>query len=72
MAVADIFDALTSARSYKAPWSNEEAFAMLRKLGKDKLDADCVAALVLNEKEVKAIQAQFLDEGLGGALGTTP
>ena len=45
---------------------------MLRKLGKDKLDADCVAALVLNEKEVKAIQAQFLDEGLGGALGTTP
>jgi len=72
VAVADIFDALTSARSYKAPWSNEEAFAMLRKLGKDKLDADCVEALVLNEKEVKAIQAQFLDEGLGGALGTTP
>jgi HD-GYP domain-containing protein (c-di-GMP phosphodiesterase class II) len=62
VAVADIFDALTSARTYKAAWSNEEAFATLRKLAKDKLDADCVEALILNDKKVKEIQAQFLDE----------
>ena len=68
VAVADIFDALTSVRSYKAAWSNEEAFAMLKKLAKDKLDADCVQALILNEEKVKEIQKQFLDEGLRGAL----
>ncbi len=67
VAVADVFDALTSARSYKAAWSNEEAFATLRKLSKDKLDADCVEALILNEKKVKEIQTQFLDEGLRGS-----
>lgn len=59
VAVADVFDALTSARYYKQGWSNEEAFAMLRKLSKDKLDADCVEALVGNEKEVREIQSQF-------------
>ena len=67
--MADVFDALTSARSYKTPWSNEEAFTMLRKLAKDKLDADCVEALILNEKKVKEIQAQFLDDG---PLGASP
>jgi HD-GYP domain-containing protein (c-di-GMP phosphodiesterase class II) len=62
VAVADIFDALTSARPYKEAWSNEAAFTTLRKLAKDKLDADCVEALVLNEKKVKEIQAQFHDD----------
>jgi HD-GYP domain-containing protein (c-di-GMP phosphodiesterase class II) len=70
VAVADIFDALTSARSYKPAWSNEEAFATLRKLAKDKLDADCVEALILNEKKVKEIQVQFLDRTLGGGALT--
>ncbi len=64
VAVADIFDALTSARPYKTAWGNEEAFAMLRNLAKDKLDADCVEALVVNEKKVRDIQAQFMDDGL--------
>jgi HD-GYP domain-containing protein (c-di-GMP phosphodiesterase class II) len=62
VAVADVFDALTSARPYKEAWSNEAAFAMLRKLSKDKLDKDCVEALVLNERKVKEIQAQFRDD----------
>jgi HD-GYP domain-containing protein (c-di-GMP phosphodiesterase class II) len=59
VAVADVFDALTSARYYKQGWSNEDAFAMLRKLSKDKLDGDCVEALVGNETEVREIQSQF-------------
>ncbi|HMY70055.1 MAG TPA: two-component system response regulator, partial [Leptospiraceae bacterium] len=29
-AIADVFDALTSARPYKRPWSMEEAVAYLR------------------------------------------
>jgi HD-GYP domain-containing protein (c-di-GMP phosphodiesterase class II) len=62
VAVADVFDALTSERPYKPAWSNAEAFGRLRILAKDKLDADCVEALVANEAEVKEIQRQFKDE----------
>ncbi len=71
VAVADVFDALTSARSYKTAWSNEEAFATLRKLAKDKLDADCVEALIVNEKKVRDIQTQFRDEVPQGVLPET-
>lgn len=62
VAVADVFDALTSERPYKRAWTNPEAFAMLRKLAVEKLDAECVDALIFNEPEVKKIQAQFRDE----------
>ncbi len=62
VAVADIFDALTSERPYKPAWSNQEAFSMLRKLALEKLDADCVEALIFNEGEVKQIQAKFQDK----------
>jgi HD-GYP domain-containing protein (c-di-GMP phosphodiesterase class II) len=65
VAVADIFDALTSARSYKPAWSNEEAFEQLRKMTKDKLDADCVSALLQNEQGVVEIQRCFMDASAG-------
>ncbi|MDD5175041.1 MAG: HD-GYP domain-containing protein [Sterolibacterium sp.] len=61
IAVADVFDALTSQRPYKPSWTNEEAFAWLRKLSRSKFDEDCVAALLFNVKKVKEIQAQFQD-----------
>jgi HD-GYP domain-containing protein (c-di-GMP phosphodiesterase class II) len=59
VAVADVFDALTSARPYKPAWSNEAAFAELRELAQTQLDADCVEALVRCRDEVEAIQARF-------------
>lgn len=61
VAVADVFDALTSARPYKASWSNAEAFAWLRRLARTKLDEDCVEALALNAKQVAQIQGRFAD-----------
>jgi len=63
VAVADVFDALTSARPYKPSWSNGEAFAWLRRMARTKFDEDCVEALVFNAKKVEAIQAQFRDAG---------
>jgi len=64
VAVSDVFDALTSKRSYKESWPNPHAVAMLQMLAIDKLDADCVAALVENDEEVARIQQQFADTGL--------
>ncbi|MFY9270507.1 MAG: HD domain-containing phosphohydrolase [Candidatus Manganitrophaceae bacterium] len=62
IAVADIFDALTSRRRYKVAWSLEEAFAMLRRLSGFKLDPDCVEALLQNREAVTEIQARFKEE----------
>lgn len=63
-AVADVFDALTSRRSYKAAWSNEEAFAVLRQMSNSKLDWDCVEALITNADKVLEIQQRFRDNNL--------
>ncbi len=66
VAVADVFDALTSARPYKPSWSNGHAFAWLRGLARSKFDEDCVEALAFNAKKVEEIQAQFRDAPASG------
>lgn len=65
VAVADVFDALTSRRPYKAAWSNDESFALLRQLSGAKLDPDCVEALIANRQEVEDIQRRFREDPLG-------
>ncbi|HEX7102929.1 MAG TPA: HD-GYP domain-containing protein, partial [Nitrolancea sp.] len=45
IAVADVFDALTSARPYRGPWSSQHAFQILDEEAGITLDADCVGAL---------------------------
>ncbi len=62
VAVADVFDALTSDRPYKKAWSNDETFAMLKKIAGEKLDRDCVDAIINSRKEVEEIQAQFKED----------
>lgn len=64
VAVSDVFDALTSKRPYKESWTYPHAFAMLQLLAIDKLDADCVSALIDSHDEVARIQQQFADAGL--------
>ena len=61
IAVADVFDALTSIRPYKTSWSNEEAFAWLRRLSRSTFDEDCVNALIFNATKIREIQSQFRD-----------
>lgn len=61
LVVADVFDALTSARPYKLAWHNAHAFEHLRQLGGVKLDANCVAALERHQAAVEKIQARFVD-----------
>ncbi|MFA6013938.1 MAG: HD domain-containing phosphohydrolase [Gallionellaceae bacterium] len=61
VAAADVFDALTSARSYKAAWVNERAFAELERMSHFKLDPECVAALLGSRGELLKIQSGFAD-----------
>ena len=64
-AVADIFDALTSARPYKLPWTNLQAFETLHRLSGVKLHADSVAAFLNNSTLIEEIQTQFKEDSIG-------
>ncbi len=65
IAVADIFDALTSKRPYKEAWSNQQAFALLQEMAGRSLDADCVAALLKHRELVEQIQQRFREDLYG-------
>lgn len=65
VAVADVFDALTSKRPYKEAWSNNDAYAMLQRLAGSQLDKECVAALLDNKEQVEAIQREFSENEFG-------
>lgn len=65
VAVADVFDALTSRRPYKKAWENKRAFETLRKMAGEQLDHECVEALLSQVAEIEAIQQQFLEDTYG-------
>lgn len=62
IAVADVFDALTSRRCYKPSWTVDEAFAELRsEVDRGLLDVDCVNALEAARDEVEVIRLAHPD-----------
>jgi HD-GYP domain-containing protein (c-di-GMP phosphodiesterase class II) len=65
--VADIFDALTTARPYKSVWTLEQALQELDRMVKaGKLDTVCVRALHDNLDQVREIRDRYQDEGQAG------
>ena len=65
VAVADVFDALTSKRPYKEAWSNDKAFETLQEMAGEELDQHCVDALFKRRESVEDIQRQFKDSIYG-------
>jgi HD-GYP domain-containing protein (c-di-GMP phosphodiesterase class II) len=65
VAVADVFDALTSERPYKRAWSVAEASQTMRELSGRHLDGECVEALVLDLEPVEEIRSRFAEDRLG-------
>lgn len=53
--VADVFDALCHARSYKRAWSYDEAFAYIGENSGTKFDPEIVAGLLSSRDEVTSI-----------------
>lgn len=62
VAVADVFDALVSKRSYKEAWSIERAFEYLNTQRTRHFDPECVEAFVGAVAEVRQIQRSLCDE----------
>jgi HD-GYP domain-containing protein (c-di-GMP phosphodiesterase class II) len=65
VAVADVFDALTSARPYKKAWSNDRALMFLQSMAGTKFDIDCVSALINRRADVEDIQKRFKEDHIG-------
>ena len=61
VAIADSFDALTTRRPYKDPWSNRDALDWIRAEAGRHFDPQGVAALADALPQVEAIQASFQD-----------
>jgi putative two-component system response regulator len=62
VAVADVFDALTSERPYKKAWSVEEACQLLRDGSGKHFDPSCVDAFFSDFDEIIKIKNTFLDD----------
>jgi len=61
--VADIFDALTSQRPYKKPWTVEAALQELRRMAADgRLDTRCVEALAGQLEKAQWIVQTYKDD----------
>ena len=61
VAVADVFDALTSVRPYKKAWSADDAFAYLQAHSGTHLDTALVNAFMQNRKQTLEIQQDLID-----------
>ena len=64
VAVADVFDALTSERPYKKPWTTERAIQMLVEGSGIHFDPACVQAFLQDWNDVLSIKARFTDEDI--------
>ncbi|MFG6461107.1 HD-GYP domain-containing protein [Roseateles sp. DXS20W] len=63
VAVADMYDALSSARPYKAPWDEARCADELRnQAARGLIDGPCVEALLGNEDARRQIRERFADE----------
>ncbi len=73
-AVADVFDALLSARPYKRPWTFDAAAGFLRDGAGAHFDPRVVDCFLRNLPEVAAIRTRYPDEEFldGGAPGNEP
>lgn len=62
VAVADVFDALTSARPYKPAWPLERAVEFLRAQRGQHFDPQCVDVFLERLEEVKVVRERFKAE----------
>lgn len=62
MAIADVFDALGSKRSYKEKWDNDEIRAFLISEKSKKFDPKIIDVFIENFEDFVAIREQFPDE----------
>ena len=68
VAVADVFDALTTVRPYKKSWTFDDAILHLRKNSKKHFDPGCVDVFIRHIDKVKAIYTSLQEKNTGQVL----
>lgn len=63
VAIADVFDALTSVRPYKAAWSVEEALELLRREGGKHFDPQLIELFLGCMPEILTIKERWAEQG---------
>lgn len=61
VAVADVFDALTSSRPYKLAWEFDRAVEFLKDASGKHFDPACVDAFLIDPSAIRAIKDQYQD-----------
>lgn len=61
VAVADVFDALTSERPYKKAWTGQDALEYLHDNKGSHFDPECIAAFEMQFSKISLIQQQLKD-----------
>jgi two-component system response regulator RpfG len=62
VAVADVYDALSSRRCYKPAWSRNDVLTTLNEQSGQHFDPCCVQAFISRLEEVHTIQSRFADD----------
>lgn len=62
VAVADVFDALSSDRPYKSAWEHDEVVALMRARAGSHFDPQCVDGLLASLDEAAQIRQRFQDQ----------
>jgi two-component system, response regulator RpfG len=65
VSVADVFDALTSERPYKRPWTLDAALHFVQEKSGSHFDPECAGAFLRRIDEVRGIMRQYCDDGGG-------
>ncbi len=68
MAVADVFDALVSKRSYKEGMPFEKAMSIITEGAGSHFDAEIVRAFESAEEEVREVSLMHMDQSAGGLI----
>ena len=63
VAISDVFDALTTRRPYKEPFTLEKSYRIIREGSGKHFDPAVVDAFFAAEKEILAIKEKYKDEG---------
>ena len=61
VALADVYDALSSKRVYKEAWDETEVFEEIKNLSGKKFDPELVEVFLESIKEVRAIKTKYID-----------
>lgn len=62
VAIADVFDALTSVRPYRRAWSVDEALAHIAAQAGSHFDPELVSAFISLRSQLEAIRQRWKDE----------